>query len=285
MAKKALIVYVSHTGNTEKVALRFKKVFDKKGWICNIDKINKTRRRPAFEDYDFICVGSPILAGVPAKQILQMFGSGGYIGGETATTPDILHVEPPTSRPGGGPPPGRDFPGGVPPWSPLVREPTKVKKGVAFVTYTGDRRGPPEALPSLALLEMYLEDQSFKCVGKFACPGKIWRKSSVDEVAQKYYRMNVEEASGAIARYQENPNDPEFVGFSKEDRAVFEAAIKTASDADPMWHLQKVWHWNVQNRPSERDLLKAEIFMEEILEDYYDDGLDVYPIAQYLCIA
>ena len=45
------------------------------------------------------------------------------------------------------------------------------------------------------------------------------------------------------------------------------------------------WHWDIANRPSERDLLKAEIFLEEILEDYYGGGVDAAPMAQYVCIA
>ena len=38
--KKSLIIYQTMTGNTEIVALRFKKVFEKKGWDCDIFKID-----------------------------------------------------------------------------------------------------------------------------------------------------------------------------------------------------------------------------------------------------
>jgi flavodoxin len=58
MAKKSLILYSSWTGNTEKVALRFKQVFEAKKWQCDLVKINRkmdTFHPPfKFEDYDFV---------------------------------------------------------------------------------------------------------------------------------------------------------------------------------------------------------------------------------------
>ena len=41
MAKKGLVIYASWTGNTEKVALRFQKVFEKYGWECDMLKVTK----------------------------------------------------------------------------------------------------------------------------------------------------------------------------------------------------------------------------------------------------
>ena len=64
MSKKSLILYSTMTGNTEKVAMRFRKVFEKKGWVCDIFKIDKKTDaiNPPFnlEDYDFLCIGSPL---------------------------------------------------------------------------------------------------------------------------------------------------------------------------------------------------------------------------------
>jgi flavodoxin len=61
MANKALILYASMTGNTEKVALRFKQTFEKKGWQCDMVKVDKNiAANPPFnyKDYNFLCVGS-----------------------------------------------------------------------------------------------------------------------------------------------------------------------------------------------------------------------------------
>jgi len=267
MAKKSLIMYVSFTGNTEKVAMKMKEVFEKRGawgdWKCDTLKITRHNYRSHgvnINDYDFICVGSPILHDTSAKEF-----------------PDALV----------GVMPGAEFGsegGGPPPWA---RQTDKIRRAVVFVTYTGDRRGPPEATPTLARLEAHLNDMGWQVVGKLAVPGKIWRKSSVDKVASKLFNMNVEEASGAIARYKENPQHPEFAKLSKDDRALFDAAVKTQDDADPMWKYQRIWHYGVQNRPSERDLTKVGIFMEEILEDYYQPNqpMEAAFSSQYLCIA
>jgi len=46
----------------------------------------------------------------------------------------------------------------------------------------------------------------------------------------------------------------------------------------------RAWHWDFTKRPTERDLLKAEIFLSEILEDYYGGGIEMYPYSQYVCI-
>jgi len=271
MAKKSLILYVSMTGNTEKVAMKLKEVFEKRGawgdWKCDMLKVTRHNYRSHgvnINDYDFICVGSPILHGTCAREFPDAL---------VGTTPQAAF----------GPEEGGPA-GGTPPWA---RESDKIRRAVVFVTYTGDRRGPPEATPTLARLEAHLCDMGWQVVGKLAVPGKIWRKSSVDRVASKLYNMNVEEASGAIARYKENPNHPEFAKLSKEDRALFDAAVKTNEDADPMWKYQRIWHYDVQNRPNERDLTKAGIFMEEILEDYYqpDQPVEAMNASQYLCIA
>jgi multimeric flavodoxin WrbA len=76
MTKRSLILYASMTGNTEKVALRFKKVFEKKGWECDIFKIDKKTDvdHPPFdlEKYDFLCIGSPVIIGQPVEEILKL---------------------------------------------------------------------------------------------------------------------------------------------------------------------------------------------------------------------
>ena len=202
--RKGLIVYASHTGNTERVALRFQKVFEEKGWACDCIKAARGMKPVNPDDYDLVCIGSPILAGGHAKEISTVW-TGGV----------DFPVEEAGGTPGGGPPGG-----GPPPGSLTWRQdPAKYKKGVAFVTYTGSMRGPAEALPALALMELQMEDRGFRCIGKLACPGRH-----------------------AVAQF-EQPEDPR-------------------DGAEAM----RAWHWDQQSRPHERDLQKAEIFLEEILE-------------------
>jgi flavorubredoxin len=182
--KKCLILYQSMTGNTEKVALRFKKAFDKKGWQCDMFKFEKALdiKNPPFDfrDYDFLCAGSGCYGSLP----------GAFIS-------DFLYKF--AHRAGG------DRNRKVPRHKKIVPGP---KTGVVFVTYAGAHLGPKEAEPALSLLDMEIEHLKFKCIGRFCCPGRMGKAPT--------------------PRY---------------------------------------WHGDITHRPSERDLQKAEIFMEEIIEE------------------
>lgn len=209
MSRKSLILYASMTGNTEKVAMSFKKAFEKKGWECDAFKIDKNTdvNNPPYdwEKYDFLCVGSPVILGQPVEEILKlMFNSpiSAHQGQptredrarESVLSNDPNYVPQPRRRPKGARPVGKIIPG--------------PKKGVVFVSYAGVHLGPKEAEPALGTLENELEHLKYECIGKFACPGK-------------------------------HGNDP-----GKD------------------W-----WHGDMRQRPNERDLLKAEIFMEEKIEE------------------
>jgi len=67
-------MYASHTGNTEKVALRFKDTFEKNGWKCDMFRVRKKAEdilHPTinFNDYDFLCVGSGITSHLPYNEM------------------------------------------------------------------------------------------------------------------------------------------------------------------------------------------------------------------------
>ena len=211
MAKKSLVLYASMTGNTEKVALRFKKVFDKNGWECDVFKIEKNTdlKNPPFDyhNYDFLCVGSPVIASLPVKDVIEILRLSPM--SPHAGRPDIagasmeemlkkltkhrqmLSKAPPEGAPRGG-------------HAKIVFGPND-KKGIVFVTLAGQEFGLKEALPALTYLESEMEHLRFQCMGRFACPGR----------------------------------------FGKAEG----------------------WFKDLVHRPSERDLLKAEIFLEEILEE------------------
>ena len=137
--RKALIVYASVTGNTEKVALRFKQVIEKRGrpwgdWECEIYKITKhtDRKNPPVhvENYDLFCVGAPIWSGIPP---LYLFDD--HLG---ALMPIIMPRRAPGEQPR-----MPQYEG----WGP--------KKGIVFVTYGGEREGTHEAWPAIDCLEMF----------------------------------------------------------------------------------------------------------------------------------
>ena len=77
MGKKAVVLYWSRTGNTEKVALRFKSTFERNGWECDIFKIRKREEdilNPPFDinEYDFMCAGSGLMVHLPYNEILNL---------------------------------------------------------------------------------------------------------------------------------------------------------------------------------------------------------------------
>ena len=148
---KSLIMYQSLTGNTEKVAMRFKEVFEKKGWqydVLKIDKNTDVEQPVDFGPYDFLCVGSGVNKQLPEEQIAAMM----FL---------LSH--------------GRPDPGKKPP--ARTRAETRIipgpKKGIVFVTYAGMHLDEKEAEPSLTLLEVEMEHLRFKCVGRFCCLGNF----------------------------------------------------------------------------------------------------------------
>ncbi len=215
MGKKCLIIYSSYTGNTEKVASRFKNTFEKAGWDCDLFKIGKKAEdilRPPFDvdHYDFVCVGSGLRVHLPYNEILnvlRLFRTGMdpriVLKKRDETIPYITEpIHEPLS------PPER-----------FARHRKIVlgadsKKAVVFATYAGYEFGPKEAEPAMLLLELEVEHLGFQCVGRFCCPGRFI-------------------------------NDP----------------------------TPRTYHGDIRDRPNEKDLLKAEMFIEERLEEIEDRTL------------
>ncbi len=210
MASKSIILYASLTGNTEKVASRFKQVFEKKGWECDMFKVDRNTdvHNPPFnlEDYDFLCVGSYVMLELPAEEIINVMcknplsGHCGQPTREEVARQRVMRNDseylPPAERP-----PRQRRPRGV---GKIIPGP---KKGIVFATYAGMHLGPKEAVPTLSHLELEMEHLKFQCIGSFCCPGK----------------------------HGDRPGEG-------------------------------TWHGDIRHRPNERDLMKAEIFMEEIIE-------------------
>lgn len=210
MAKKCLIAYSSYTGNTEKVANKFKEVFESRGWDCDVFKVRKNADdilRPPYDlrAYDFLCVGSGLRGHLPYNEVLNLLR-----GVWTKMDPRI------TMR-------FRDetlnyIPGPVPPipadriakedHGKIVLGPES-PKAVVFITYAGYEFGPKEADPAAMLLALEVEHVGYECIGQFCCPGK----------------------------YLDDPTPRTYLG-------------------------------DIRDRPNERDLLKAQIFLEEKLEEF-----------------
>jgi len=138
MMKRNLIVYASNTGNTERIAVALKENFERHGWHSTLMKlpVDYDVEHPDFDfdDYDFVCVGSPINSELPLPQVRRVM----------------------TSRPHG--------------MHKIVPGP---KRGIVFCTYGGVHLGPKEAEPALKLLEVELEHLKFHVIGSLAVPGAM----------------------------------------------------------------------------------------------------------------
>ena len=142
--KKNLIVYASRTGNTEKVAHELSENFDRYGWESILKKLpdDYDAKHPdfSFDDYDFVCVGSPVISELPLDQIRTV----------TYGNPPLKKLEPGS------------------------------KCGIVFCSYGGIHLGPMEAAPALKLLEVELMHQLYNVIGSLAVPGGMGDFSNPD---------------------------------------------------------------------------------------------------------
>jgi hypothetical protein len=214
------------TGHTEKVALRFKKVFEKMGWECDLMKIDEkadareTSSHIDLSKYDFLCVGSYVQKNLPSEKLIDVMRGNpqsihyGPPGGPPPLGPDGSPLEgPPPGGPSMGGPdnlPATDASGRMMGHRKIILGPEN-QKGIVFVSFAGHEFGFIEAEPALALLKSEMDHLKIVCLGRFACPGKFGTTTS------GYFR-------------------------------------------------------DIKDRPHERDLLKAEIFLEEILEAVEQPG-------------
>jgi hypothetical protein len=212
MGKRCLIFYSSFTGNTEKVADRFRTTFEGNSWSCDSFKIRKRAEdilNPPFDlaEYDFVCVGSGVRSHLPYNETLNVLRRLRL--GEDPRFALRMRDEtiPYITDP---------LPESRPPWNDpdLVSRHRRIvlgpdsPKAVVFVTYGGYEFGPKEAEPSLQLLDLEIEHLGFECIGHFCCPGRFL-------------------------------NDP----------------------------TPRTYHGDIRDRPNEKDLLRAQLFIEERLEE------------------
>lgn len=289
--RNALILYGSITGNTEMIGQAFADVCKEYNFdvdMVRIDPKHDWDENPVFvEEYDLIALGSPIIAGLPYKEVSMVVGLQGT---KCLMGPKNMKKKMEESGgPGAGP--GSDR-GGIPGIvNPMVGsgtpgakgEPGKTIYGVAFTTYGGSGCGPEECYGVLETLTELLRVQGARTVGKFACPGKELRHNSVDSLAEQFH-INIDEAQALMQRYQDNPAAEEFTKYSPaqlatlkkhaevKDEESFGQNVRMLGTNDPLGCGKPgsyMWHYDFDHRPTPRDITKAKIFMAEIIEDYF----------------
>lgn len=189
MGRKALIIYATVSGNTEKISNCFKDALEEQKWSVDMIKLtNKTNfvEEPVFfDEYDLLFLGSPIMAGLPSTLVGKNLGL-------TASMPPRMYSDR-LIMPGLKRPDTEDY-------TPYA---------VVFATYGGASTGPSECLATLAIEKLYLENLYIKTVGQFACLGSETRHASVDTISDDL-GIEVDAASELLARYSENPTAEEF---------------------------------------------------------------------------
>ena len=176
MAKrKALVIYGSITGNTQLVAKEFGKVLTENGFEAELVKIDPKRdwdKDPIFvEDYDLVCLGSPIVGGFPLQAVIKAFsfGAGGALEKEVQNNLDSNKADAaaPAKKPEGAewrrtkaPSPG------------MANHQGKRPYGIVFTTYGGGFYGVDEATCTLETLKLYLKLNNVDVIGRFSCGGK-----------------------------------------------------------------------------------------------------------------
>ncbi len=271
MKKKALILYATITKNTATVAEWFKETFEHYGMdvhmvrVLNGDRwLKENEGKLYFEDYDVVCMGSPIIGGSPMKCMLSHFSAGAASSLEDRVSKNAeaglgfnaggagnFKVGEVTGGPG-MPPPPPGGPGGPPPemmksdWRreevmPYPGGPHEQgryqPRGIVFSTYGGGFCGPDECLPTLALLKLYMEDKGAKVVGRFACPGKEFGPAGLDD--------------GEIPMQIHEP--PVYY-----------------KDADGNYHAGGFFfHCHANSRPGPREEAQAKAFIADIVEDHF----------------
>lgn len=266
MQNKALILYTSATGNTEKVACQFEQTLLAYGWGCDriaLQTPGELQTRQLYLDhYDLVLLGTPVISGAPSPVISQNIA--------------LVGAEPPRLYSN-----QLIFPGSLfrPEQSPL---------GIVFATYSGETYGPCEAQPALDLAAMYLQYLFIDVIGKFACPGRKESKSTIDLLAAEL-NIHPGETARLIGIYERDPQSPALSGLSEDALALLHQAIVDKQQMGfvppPAEFPEEVWHRDLSARPNARDLKKAQFFLEEILEDYFtSEGLPRRAGSVYQCI-
>jgi len=137
---KALIVYYSMTGNTEKVARAIEQGARKAGIEPTVKRVSEALNEELF-DYDLLCLGTPVIHGLPPHPIMKFILEKGYEYRKRGLV-----------------------------W--INRQNLPGKKAVVFVTYSGPHIGLEEAIPAGKYLQQSLrhlgfETEEWYVVGEF----------------------------------------------------------------------------------------------------------------------
>lgn len=271
-ARRVLILYATMTRNTQQIAEWFKETFEAYGWECTFVRIaantkwEELQDKLYFDDYDLICLGSPIVGGNVLKPLVNVlsFGGGGSLEKEVQQNLDQKKADaaaPPAGmrvewRRSHAPSPGMPNHEGPRPY------------GIVFTTYGGGFFGPDEATASLEQMKLYLKLYNVDMIGRFSCAGK--------ETGPAGYPLG------------EKPKKDFIPGKKLEgpDADVCDAVMYKMGDGS-LVPGSYFFHYDCDSKPGPREEAKAKAFIADIVECYFMtyDGVPNPPLSEFTSLS
>ena len=253
--RRALIVYATMTNNTEKVANWFRETFEAYAWDVQMVKLTGKMDWSAydgktfFDDYDVICLGSPIVAGLPLQPVidaLSLNGDGSLLSdikkelnGEAVDKEKITEAAGSRWRRNAAPYPG------------IYNKNNSRPFGVVFTTYGGGFYGTGECMGVLRTLEVFLRNYDVDIVGEFSCGGRERGPAGLDlGVKPKAYFI------------------PGPKGENAPPADVCDPVTYTLADGTQTPG-SYFFHYNNNEKPGPKEEARARAFISDIVEDYF----------------
>jgi hypothetical protein len=267
--RRALILYATMTKNTEKIAKAFEKAFRHYNWDVTLFKMTMKpadwegmQEKLYFDDYDVVCLGSPIVAGYPLTVVNKVFslGAGGALEKEIQSNIDKgettfdekmeANSMKDKSAIAKGPQPGARpklligarWRREEPLYRGIASQHPYRPKGVVFTTYGGGFYGSDEAIPTLESLKMFLQLNGCDNVGTFACCGKEFGPAGLEKGQKPMVMPGQAEL-------------PDPVMYPNEDGEELQGSY--------------FFHYAGWEHPSDRDVMKAYAMICDMVEDYF----------------
>ena len=253
--RRALILYASMSGNTEKVANWFRETFEYYNWDVQMIKLkgrmdwSEYAGRTYFDDYDVVCLGSPIVAGLPLQPVIDALSLNGdgtlltdikkELSGEKSGQDDKVT------------PAGSRWRRQAAPYPGIYDKRNRRPYGIAFTTYGGGFYGSCECLGVLNTLEVFLRNYDADIVGEFACGGREHGPAGLPV--------------GVKPRAYFSPGPK---GKDAPPADVCDAVSYTLADGT-VTPGSYFFHYNNNEKPGAREEAKARAFIADIVEDYF----------------
>lgn len=259
MAKRrVLILYASMTNNTEKVAVWFKETFEAYNWEVTCLRLRPKLNWSAlqkdlyFDDYDVICLGSPIVGGGPLQAVVKAFSFGGDGSLERAVQKKLDDNKTGSDAAEGAvPPKGPMWRRNHAPYAGVLNKGDKWPLGVVFTTYGGGFYGTRECIPTLEMMKLYLTNYSVNVVGMYSCAGRETGPGGL-EVGVKPPALFVPGEDIASLPKADVPDAVEYemADGSKRPGCYF-------------------FHYDHMSKPGPREEARARILISDLIEDYF----------------